>query len=102
MFASFRWSVPKYKVNQKSVVVHFNHHRGATMSDIVKVVAYTTEIGYRGEIGKCEAEAFGDGPRPAVHTSITVNQLAQKQFGPSDCQAVRCKSNILSVTSTEF
>ena len=50
--------------------------QGATMNDIVKVVAYTTDIRYRGEIGKCEAEAFGDGPRPAVHTSITVNQLA--------------------------
>ena len=50
--------------------------QGATMGDIVKVVAYTTDIRYRGDIGKCEAEAFGDGPRPDVHTAITVNQLA--------------------------
>jgi 2-iminobutanoate/2-iminopropanoate deaminase len=49
-------------------------HR-ATMADIVKIVAYVTDIRSAGDYFKCLSEALGDTPRPA-HTFLNINQLA--------------------------
>ena len=48
---------------------------GATVADIVKIVAYVTDIRSAGVYFKCLNEALGDAPRPA-HTFLNVNQLA--------------------------
>ncbi|HVB57200.1 MAG TPA: RidA family protein [Candidatus Acidoferrales bacterium] len=48
---------------------------GAAMSDIVKMVAYVTDIRSGPDYFKCLAEALGDAPRPA-HTFLNINQLA--------------------------
>jgi enamine deaminase RidA (YjgF/YER057c/UK114 family) len=49
------------------------HH--ATVADIVKIVAYVTDVRSAGVYFKCLAEALGDAPRPA-HTFLNINQLA--------------------------
>jgi enamine deaminase RidA (YjgF/YER057c/UK114 family) len=49
--------------------------QGATMSDIVKITTYVTDMRYRPEYGKCRSEALGDAPIP-THTFINVSQLA--------------------------
>jgi 2-iminobutanoate/2-iminopropanoate deaminase len=49
-------------------------HR-ATVADIVKIVAYVTDIKSAGDYFKCLSEALGDAPRPA-HTFLHINQLA--------------------------
>lgn len=49
-------------------------HR-ATMTDIVKMVTYVTDIRSAAVYFKCLAEALGDAPRPA-HTFLNINQLA--------------------------
>jgi enamine deaminase RidA (YjgF/YER057c/UK114 family) len=49
-------------------------HR-ATMADVVKIVAYVTDIRSAGDYFKCLSEALGDAPRPA-HTFLNINQLA--------------------------
>ena len=49
--------------------------QGATMSDIVKITTYVTDMRYRPDYGKCRAEALGDAPIP-THTFINVSQLA--------------------------
>jgi len=49
--------------------------QGATMSDIVKITTYVTDMRYRPEYAKCRAEALGDAPIP-THTFINVSQLA--------------------------
>jgi enamine deaminase RidA (YjgF/YER057c/UK114 family) len=49
---------------------------GATVSDIVKMVSYVTDIRYYPDYGKCRVEVFGEkGPFPA-HTLLNINQLA--------------------------
>jgi enamine deaminase RidA (YjgF/YER057c/UK114 family) len=47
----------------------------AGMGDIVKMVAYVTDIRSAPDYFKCLAEAMGDAPRPA-HTFLNINQLA--------------------------
>jgi 2-iminobutanoate/2-iminopropanoate deaminase len=47
----------------------------ATFADIVKIVAYVTDIWSAPEYFKCLGEALGDLPRPA-HTFLNINQLA--------------------------
>jgi len=47
----------------------------ATVADIVKIVAYVTDVRFYGDYFKCLAEALGDAPRPA-HTFLNINQLA--------------------------
>jgi len=47
----------------------------ATMADIVKIVAYVTDIRSAGTYFQCLTEALGDAPRPA-HTFLNINQLA--------------------------
>jgi|SRR5665213_3212091 len=47
----------------------------ATVADIVKIVAYVTDIRSATEYFKCLTEALGDAPRPA-HTFLNINQLA--------------------------
>ena len=49
--------------------------QGATMADIVKMVAYVTDIRSAPDYFKCLSEALGDAPRPA-HTFLNINQLA--------------------------
>ena len=49
-------------------------HR-ASVADIVKIVAYVTDVRSAGVYFKCLAEALGDVPRPA-HTFLNINQLA--------------------------
>ena len=49
-------------------------HR-ATVADIVKIVAYVTDIRSAGDYFKCLAEALGAAPRPA-HTFLNITQLA--------------------------
>jgi 2-iminobutanoate/2-iminopropanoate deaminase len=48
---------------------------GATFADIVKIVAYVTDVRSAGDYFKCLTEALGDAPRPA-HTFLNINQLA--------------------------
>jgi enamine deaminase RidA (YjgF/YER057c/UK114 family) len=48
---------------------------GATVADIVKIVAYVTDIRSAGDYFKSLTEALGDAPRPA-HTFLNINQLA--------------------------
>jgi 2-iminobutanoate/2-iminopropanoate deaminase len=47
----------------------------ATMSDIVKLTVYVTDIRYQADYGKCRAEAFAEAPIP-THTFIVISQLA--------------------------
>ncbi len=47
----------------------------ATLADIVKIVAYVTDIRSAGDYFKCLGETLGDLPRPA-HTFLNINQLA--------------------------
>ena len=49
--------------------------QGATMSDIVKITTYVTDMRYRPDYAKCRGEAIGDAPLP-THTFINVSQLA--------------------------
>jgi 2-iminobutanoate/2-iminopropanoate deaminase len=49
--------------------------QGATVSDIVKITTYVTDMRYRPDYAKCRAEALGDAPIP-THTFINVSQLA--------------------------
>ena len=48
---------------------------GATMSDIVKITAYVTDIRSRDDYGKCRREAF-EGAELSTHTFVNVSQLA--------------------------
>ena len=48
---------------------------GATLSDVVKMVSYLTDVRYQPDYGKCRVEAFGNNPLPA-HTLLTISQLA--------------------------
>lgn len=48
---------------------------GATMSDIVKITAYVTDIRARDDYGKCRREAF-EGAELSTHTFVNVSQLA--------------------------
>src|SRR5262245_25720953 len=48
---------------------------GATLSDIVKMVTYMTDVRYQADFGRCRTETFGTTPMPA-HTLLTINQLA--------------------------
>src|SRR5690349_6855224 len=48
---------------------------GASVADIVKIVAYVTDIRSAGDYFKSLTEALGDAPRPA-HTFLNINQLA--------------------------
>jgi 2-iminobutanoate/2-iminopropanoate deaminase len=48
---------------------------GATMSDIVKITAYVTDIRYRDDYSKCRVEAFQGSSLP-THTFVNVSQLA--------------------------
>jgi 2-iminobutanoate/2-iminopropanoate deaminase len=47
----------------------------ATVADIVKIVAYVTDIRSGADYFNCLTEALGDAPRPA-HTFLNINQLA--------------------------
>jgi enamine deaminase RidA (YjgF/YER057c/UK114 family) len=49
--------------------------QGATMSDIVKITTYVTDMRYRPDYAKCRSEAMGDAPLP-THTFVNVSQLA--------------------------
>jgi enamine deaminase RidA (YjgF/YER057c/UK114 family) len=48
---------------------------GATLSDIVKMVTYMTDVRHQPDFGRCRSETFGTTPMPA-HTLLTINQLA--------------------------
>jgi len=48
---------------------------GAGFGDVVKVVAYVTDMRYQPDYGRCRAEAFGPAPPPA-HTLLGISQLA--------------------------
>jgi 2-iminobutanoate/2-iminopropanoate deaminase len=48
---------------------------GAGFGDVVKIVAYVTDMRYQADYGKCRAEAFGSAPPPA-HTLLNIVQLA--------------------------
>ena len=48
---------------------------GAGFGDVVKVVAYVTDMRYQPDYGRCRAEAFGAAPPPA-HTLLNIVQLA--------------------------
>jgi 2-iminobutanoate/2-iminopropanoate deaminase len=48
---------------------------GATMSDIVKITAYVTDIRARDDYSKCRREAF-EGATLSTHTFVNVTQLA--------------------------
>ena len=47
----------------------------ATMADVVKIVAYVTDIRSAGAYFQCLTEALAGAPRPA-HTFLNINQLA--------------------------
>jgi 2-iminobutanoate/2-iminopropanoate deaminase len=47
----------------------------AAFADVVKIVAYVTDIRSASDYFKCLTEAMGDAPRPA-HTFLNINQLA--------------------------
>lgn len=49
---------------------------GASMDDIVKIVAYVTDIRSEGDYGACLNDAFGDTGRHTVHTFLNISQLA--------------------------
>jgi enamine deaminase RidA (YjgF/YER057c/UK114 family) len=49
---------------------------GATLSDIVKVTTYVTDIRFRDEMFKCRTETFKGVPLPP-HTLLNVVQLAR-------------------------
>jgi 2-iminobutanoate/2-iminopropanoate deaminase len=59
-----------YATIKKLLALH-----NATMSDIVKLTVYVTDIRYQAEYGKCRGEAFEGGPLP-THTFIVISQLA--------------------------
>jgi enamine deaminase RidA (YjgF/YER057c/UK114 family) len=48
---------------------------GATLSDIVKMVTYMTDVRHQPDFGRCRSETFGTTPMPA-HTLLTIDQLA--------------------------
>jgi 2-iminobutanoate/2-iminopropanoate deaminase len=48
---------------------------GATMADVVKIVAYVTDVRSAVDYFKCLTEALDGAPRPA-HTFLNVTQLA--------------------------
>jgi 2-iminobutanoate/2-iminopropanoate deaminase len=48
---------------------------GATMSDIVKITAYVTDIRARDDYSKCRREAFEEATL-STHTFVNVSQLA--------------------------
>ncbi len=48
---------------------------GATLSDIVKMVSYLTDVRYQPDFGRCRQEVFGATPMPA-HTLLIISQLA--------------------------
>jgi 2-iminobutanoate/2-iminopropanoate deaminase len=48
---------------------------GAGFGDVVKVVAYVTDMRHQPDYGRCRAEAFGAAPPPA-HTLLNIVQLA--------------------------
>src|ERR1700741_211146 len=48
---------------------------GATLTDVVKMVSYLTDVRNQPDYGKCRVEAFGSHPLPA-HTLLTISQLA--------------------------
>ncbi|HKV38048.1 MAG TPA: RidA family protein [Blastocatellia bacterium] len=49
---------------------------GASMDDIVKIVAYVTDIRSEADYGECLNEAFGSSGRHTVHTFLNISQLA--------------------------
>lgn len=49
--------------------------QGATMGDIVKTVAYVTDVRYLPDYAKSRTEAYGDAPLSA-HTMLVVTNLA--------------------------
>jgi len=49
--------------------------QGATMDDIVKTVAYVTDVRYRADYMRCRKDALG-GAQLAAHTFIVVSALA--------------------------
>lgn len=48
---------------------------GAGFGDVVKIVAYVTDMRHQADYGKCRLEAFGAAPPPA-HTLLNIVQLA--------------------------
>ncbi|HZP32665.1 MAG TPA: RidA family protein [Candidatus Acidoferrales bacterium] len=48
---------------------------GAAMADVVKIVAYVTDVRSAGVYFQCLTEALAGAPRPA-HTFLNINQLA--------------------------
>lgn len=49
--------------------------QGATIGDVVKTVAYVTDVRFLPEYGKCRAEAYGGAPLSA-HTMLVITNLA--------------------------
>jgi len=49
--------------------------QGASIGDVVKTVAYVTDVRYLPDYGKCRAEAYGPAPLSA-HTMLVVTNLA--------------------------
>jgi len=49
--------------------------QGATVSDVVRIMTYTTDVRFFQDALKCRAEAFGSAPIPAS-TFLVVSQLA--------------------------
>jgi enamine deaminase RidA (YjgF/YER057c/UK114 family) len=49
--------------------------QGSSLSDVVKVTTYVTDIRYFGDVGKCRGEAFAGLPPPAG-TFVAISQLA--------------------------
>jgi 2-iminobutanoate/2-iminopropanoate deaminase len=50
-------------------------NQGSSLSDVVKVTTYVTDIRYFGDVGKCRGEAFAGLPQPAG-TFVAISQLA--------------------------
>lgn len=48
----------------------------ATMDDVVKIVAYLTDVRNRSDYGKCRAEALAGIEALPAHTFVTVSNLA--------------------------
>jgi 2-iminobutanoate/2-iminopropanoate deaminase len=49
--------------------------QGATIGDVVKTVAYVTDVRFLPEYGKCRAEAYANAPLSA-HTMLVITNLA--------------------------
>jgi 2-iminobutanoate/2-iminopropanoate deaminase len=49
--------------------------QGSSLSDVVKVTTYVTDIRYFGDVGKCRGEAYAGLPQPAG-TFVAISQLA--------------------------